>query len=102
MLVAQAFFDSIEHRLPFRGESPEDEHRPGSDGVDDRADFLVLEVQIDELGERLPNDCRRGVAFLLHYDDPPRADPYARWRDRESPSTYVDLSEWVKGEVEAA
>ena len=41
----------VKHRLTVIRESAEDQHHLGCDCVDDAADFLVVEEEVDELGD---------------------------------------------------
>src|SRR5215467_6381365 len=48
-MLAQFVAQSVEDCFALRGETPKDEYRLLSDGVDDVADFRIIEQEIDEL-----------------------------------------------------
>jgi hypothetical protein len=48
--VAQFLPNGIEHGFAFWGKTAQDQHRFGGNGVDDLANLLVVEQQVDKLG----------------------------------------------------
>ena len=55
---------AIEHCLMLSREANEDQHPLGSNGVDDVADLLVVEHEVDELGDLNVIDGDLGLARM--------------------------------------
>ena len=63
-MLAQLLAYGVEDRLTLIGKATQDQHRLGGDGVDDTANLLVVEQEIDELRDLDVIDGDRGLVLM--------------------------------------